>query len=84
MFGNGVMRCDRNLKNWKRTQDLHKIKVPVLVLQGEYDYVTPYCGALIHRHLPQSEFAVLRGCSHTPFYEVPEVYQTKVCRFLKR
>ena len=82
MFGGQVLKCDGNLKWWDRTNDLKDIRVPVLIIHGEYDEIIPECAALAHKHLPNSTFKLFRDCSHMPFYENPVLYQQTVRSFL--
>jgi proline iminopeptidase len=84
MFGGQIFKCDGNLKHWNRSNDLSQIKLPVLIIHGEYDEIIPDCAALAHRELPNSEFVLFRNCSHMPFYEDPEKYQTVLKTFLNK
>lgn len=84
MFGAQVFKCDGNLKHWDRTEDLDKIKIPVLIIHGEHDEIIPDCAASAHQRLPNSEFLLMRHCSHTPFYEDPLVYQSALKSFLDK
>jgi proline iminopeptidase len=84
MFGRQIFKCDGNLKSWDRSNDLAQIKIPVLIVHGEYDEIIPDCAELAHRKLPNSELVLFRNCSHMPFYEEPEKYQNVVRIFLKK
>ena len=84
MFGGQVFKCDGNLKDWDRSNDLKNIKIPVLIVHGEHDEIIPECAALAHTKLPNSELVLFRNCSHMPFYESPEEYQDVVRTFLDR
>ncbi|HZD54444.1 MAG TPA: proline iminopeptidase-family hydrolase [Woeseiaceae bacterium] len=73
-----------NMKDWNRVGDLHRIRVPALVLTGQYDELTPACSARIHRSLPDSEIHVFPQSSHMPFFEEPERYFAVLEGFLRR
>ena len=73
-----------NLKTWNRIADMRRIAVPCLVVVGEFDELTPACASRMQHALPNSEIAVLRGCSHMPMYEDPEAYFGLLTRFLAK
>jgi proline iminopeptidase len=73
-----------NLKNWNRIAEMRRMALPCLVIVGEFDELTPACALRMHQALPQSEIAVLRGCSHMPMYEDPETYFELLTGFLAR
>lgn len=73
-----------SIKDWKRTDQLHRITQPALVLCGLHDELTPACSRLIHQNLPNSEIKVFPNSSHLPFWEEPEDYFAVLKRFLDR
>ena len=73
-----------NLKEWNRVPDLHRITVPVLIVVGRHDELTPACALRMKLHLPDAELAVLPNSSHMPFYEEPEAYYPVLLGFLAR
>lgn len=72
------------LKNWNRLPDLHQLSVPVLIIQGEYDFVTPALSQKAYEKLPNAELKILKNCSHLPYYEDAHAYTTAVLSFLKK
>ena len=72
------------IKNWNRVPDLHRIDVPVLVLGGQFDVMTPLCAMRTHRALPKAEIKIFKNSSHSPFYEEPGAYLKTVVDFLTR
>jgi proline iminopeptidase len=84
MFGNAVLKCDGNLKDWDRSSSLDQIKVPTLIVHGEFDEIVPECAELAHKGIANSQFELFKGCSHMPFYENPEKYQRIVEEFLRK
>jgi proline iminopeptidase len=72
------------IKDWNRVPDLHRIGVPVLVLGGQFDVMTPHCAMRTHRALPQAEIKIFKNSSHSPFYEEPAAYLETVIDFLIR
>jgi len=71
-----------NIRYWDVTDRLASIKVPTLVLTGEYDEVSPKVGMALHRKIRGSEFMVFPGCSHTPFWEDRKAFMKEESRFL--
>lgn len=71
------------LKNWNRLPDLHQLTLPVLIIQGEYDWVTPEISRMALERLPNAELKILKNCSHIPYYEDPSAYQSALLPFLK-
>ena len=46
------------------------ITAPVLILQGDQDFVVPMTMAEeTHKHLPHSGLAILKGCGHSPLVD---------------
>tara|TARA_B100001939_G_scaffold300374_1_gene276301 strand:+ start:13423 stop:14322 length:900 start_codon:yes stop_codon:yes gene_type:complete len=73
-----------NMKDWNRVPDLPKITVPVLVIVGMYDELTPACSMKIHQALPNSTIRVFENSSHMPFFEEAEAYFLELHRFLEK
>lgn len=73
-----------NLQNWNRVPDLPKIQVPVLVVNGEHDELTPACALRMKMAMPKAEVSIMRNASHMPFYENPEDYYRVLNDFLSR
>ncbi len=83
MFGPHLYHCTGSLAAWDRTADLHHVKIPVLVVTGEHDYVLPEYAAIAANYLPDARLKILRGCAHMPFHEDPAAYHREVLGFLK-
>lgn len=71
-----------NLKDWNRIPDMHRIDVPVLIVVGEHDELTPACAMRMHHALPRSTLRVFRGASHSTCFETPEPYFRALTEFL--
>lgn len=67
-----------------RTPDLNTIRVPVLVLCGEEDAVSPPDGMRsLAAAIPRSEFYILPGAGHLAVWEQPEAANFHIRRFLE-
>lgn len=72
-----------NIRYWDVTSQLHKIRVPTLVLTGKYDEVSPLVGRDMHRHIRNSEFTIFPNSSHLSFWEERGAFMKRVLRFLE-
>jgi len=63
---------------------LRKVKAPVLVLQGECDFI-PYAGAYEYADLiPRGEYRFVPGAGHEIWWDKPEDFVALVSEFLRR
>lgn len=66
-------------------KDLHKITIPVCLIWGMNDTVTPPDVATeFHNLLPNSELNWIDNCGHAPMMEVPDEFIRFLRRFLDR
>lgn len=72
-----------NIRDWSLIPKLGSLRVPCLVLCGEFDELPPPCSYRIHNALPDSLLHVFPGCSHMPFYEDPAAYFERLLQFLE-
>lgn len=72
-----------NIKDWSLIPRLRELRVPCLVLCGEFDELPVACSARIHDALPDARLKVFAGCSHMPFYEDPTTYFPYLKAFLE-
>jgi proline-specific peptidase len=72
------------LKDWDITRRLPEIRIPALVISGEFDEATPAINRTVHEGIAGSESVILDGCSHMAFAEKPGEYVEIVDRFLSR
>jgi proline iminopeptidase len=73
-----------NIRYWDVTNQLHKIRVPALILTGKYDEVSPVVGRDMHSHIKGSEFTIFPKSSHLAFWEEREAFMKRVLRFLRK
>jgi len=71
-----------NIRYWDATSQLHKIRVPTLVMGGRYDEVSPKVARSIHKGIKRSKLVTFRNSSHLPFWEEREKFMGVVRRFL--
>ncbi len=64
---------------------LHALNVPVLLIWGEEDEVTPaWVGEKFHDLLPNSELHIMEKCGHAPMMEYPKEFNDILSDFLLR
>jgi len=67
------------------SKDLHKITIPVCLIWGKNDTVTPPDVAIeFHNILPNSELNWIDKCGHAPMMEQPEEFNFHLNKFLDR
>jgi proline iminopeptidase len=72
-----------NIRDWSLIPKLGGLRVPCLVLCGEFDELPPPCSYRMHNALPDSQLHVFPDCSHMPFYEDPPAYFERLLQFLE-
>jgi 3-oxoadipate enol-lactonase len=63
--------------------ELHKVKVPALVLVGEQDEATP--PPMSHElaaGLPEARLTIIAGCAHVPQLQAPKIFLDAIADFL--
>src|SRR5215472_984670 len=63
--------------------ELHKVKVPALVLVGEHDEATP--PPMSHElaaGLPDARLKIIPGCAHVPQLQAPQIFLETIADFL--
>jgi proline iminopeptidase len=58
-----------SLEGWNVTDRLPEIRLPCLVITGEYDAIPPKCAEAIHRGVRGSKLVKFKECSHVPMWE---------------
>lgn len=67
------------------SKDLHKIKIPVALIWGKNDRVTPPEVAIeFNQLLPRSELYWIDHCGHAPMMEQPEEFNSILQEFLEK
>jgi proline-specific peptidase len=84
MWGPSEFYCTGRLKEWNIEGRIGEIHSPTLILSGEYDESTPAINQALHSQIPNSEWVLFEGCSHTPHLEATETYLQSLTGFLTR
>lgn len=83
-FSGAVEEMMKTEPNYK-AHDLEKIKVPVTIVQSEFDeFIKPEHAAYLHQSIPGSEFISLKNVSHFAPLQQPELFNQTVIHFLEK
>lgn len=67
------------------TKDLHRIQCPTLILNGEFDYLTPrVCHDVLRRNIPDSRLMVIPHAFHAFTLEYPHTTVRIISDFMQR
>lgn len=81
-FTQAMIRLTNSSRNYDISGEIHKIKVPTLVVSAQQDYLTPIEEQqFICREIPNSHHVVIPDCGHASMYEKPLLYSSLVLGF---
>jgi pimeloyl-ACP methyl ester carboxylesterase len=79
-----ILAMARSAIRHNMQKDLHNIRVPVGLIWGKNDKVTPPEVAMeFHEYLPKSALTWIDKCGHAPMMEQPEEFNVALKAFLK-
>jgi proline iminopeptidase len=84
MWGPSEFTSTGTLRNYDRLEYLPQIKVPVLLMTGEYDEARPNTVKYYHRLVPNSQFAVIPDAAHSTLNDNKEATLKEVKEFLDK
>ncbi|MDR5659261.1 alpha/beta hydrolase [Serpentinicella sp. ANB-PHB4] len=81
----GIQNMMESLNNFKGfTPDLKDIKAPTLIMNGEYDYLTPRsCHETLRKHIKNSRLLLMQHVCHAFTIEIPEITCRMIDYFIK-
>jgi len=78
------IRLVRSAEDLNITEEIHRIKVPTLIIGAEYDGTTPVrLQEEIQKRIPGSKFVLIKGSGHASMYEKPYEFATAVLGFIE-
>jgi proline iminopeptidase len=83
-LGHDLMTLNGAIMQWNRSTELKQIKIPALVMSGEYDYSSRADIEAMARAIPKAEVWYEEGVSHFPMYEKPVEFQQSLISFLRK
>ncbi|RZS95483.1 proline iminopeptidase-family hydrolase [Cecembia calidifontis] len=84
MWGPSEFTSTGTLRNYDRLEYLPQIKVPVLMMTGEFDEARPSTVKYYHSLVPDSQFAVIPGAAHSTLNDNKEETLKVVRKFLEK
>lgn len=84
IFGSNELAPGGLLADWDIRPRLGEIHLPVLVVSGRHDLVTPPLAASLYQGIPASEWVVFEHSAHMPHLEEPRHYLELLDGFLQR
>lgn len=77
-------KLSRSVQAHSAEDVLKKIKVPTLIMGGEYDTFTPvWLAKKMHRIVPKSELFIVKKGSHVSLVEQPELVNLRIEKFIR-
>jgi proline iminopeptidase len=77
------MSGDAKLAHWDRSDDLHRIEVPTLVIGARYDTMDPDHMDMMARRLPAGRYLYCANGSHLAMYDDQVTYFRGLVEFLR-
>ena len=72
------------LINFDFYEELNGIKIPAVIIHGEYDPIPTDAINRLHKSLQNSEYHLIEECGHFVHIEKPEIYFSLIKTFLSR
>jgi proline iminopeptidase len=82
MWGPSEFSATGILKTYERANELKKLKIPVLLLCGEFDEATPATVKKYHKIIKHSEFHIIKNASHSISREQPKMLIEIISQFI--
>jgi len=82
MWGNNEFFATGTLKDYDRTDELNKIKVPTLYITGEFDAARPITVKYYQSLTPNSKLVITKNAGHMTMHDNPEEDLKTISNFL--
>jgi proline iminopeptidase len=83
MWGPSEFHATGSLKSFDVTGRLGELRLPVLLMVGEFDEATPGTAARYQKMIPGAEFEVVPGAAHSIFNDNREAALAVLKRFIE-
>ncbi|NDK57406.1 proline iminopeptidase-family hydrolase [Pontibacter fetidus] len=77
------LRGNASLKNWDRSKDLPKIKVPTLTIGAQHDTMDPKYMEWMSTQFPSGRYLYCPNGSHMAMYDDQKTYFAGIVKFIK-
>jgi len=71
MWGPTEFTVQGSLKDWSVEKELHRIKVPTFLINGERDEATPTMQRFMKNRIKGAQYYCIKGAAHTAYAEAP-------------
>ena len=82
MWGPSEFYCSGNLLNYDRIDRLKEVKIPILLLIGEYDEVRPETMRRIQQLFPNAQLEIINDAAHLTMVDQPEEFNRIIRKFI--
>jgi len=82
LFGPNFVEVTGSMRYWDATGKLARLKIPCLVICGEYDFLSPRLHRIMHQKIKGSKLVVLKGAAHLTVWDKRKEYIQAVAEFL--
>jgi proline iminopeptidase len=82
MWGPSEFTCTGKLKNYDRESSLSGIKIPTLLITGEFDEARPERISHYTKQIPGSRFVMIPGAGHATLHDNPDATLKAVQEFI--
>jgi proline iminopeptidase len=82
MQGPSELGASGRLVDWDRTEDLHRIKVPALVIGATHDTMDPAHMEVVAGRIPKGRFLLCPNGSHMAMYDDQQIYFDGLIQFI--
>jgi len=72
LWGDSELFCTGSLLNYDVINDLDKVKIPTLIINGANDESTPYINKVMHDGIKNSKWFIIQDARHVSYNEHPE------------
>ncbi len=74
----------KTLSNYDLRKKLKALRVPTLIISGQYDIMPVWTAKEIHSIIPGSELSIIKNCGHFPYVEQPKEFFRLIRSFLSK
>jgi len=69
-------------KSFNFQDQLKSLKIPTLIVHGDFDPIPPSTAEMLHQNIPDSQYILIKDCGHFPYVETPDELFKQLNTFL--
>ena len=79
-----IKRWFEKLKNEDKRETLAKLNLPVLLIHGDQDRISPVGNSkFMQARIPQAKLCILNGVGHAPMFEASAIFNSHLRKFIE-